>query len=125
MTVPRTLEVDILNSIESIWYYFTDMSAASLLRYARRKANLSQRELGSRAGVTQATISRIEDEKISPRFDTLERLLNVCGFQLQAAPRRGESVDRSAIRQLLRTTPAERARLAVVEARNMERLRPR
>ena len=101
------------------------MSAASLLRYARRKANLSQRELGSRAGVTQATISRIEDEKISPRFDTLERLLNVCGFQLQAAPRRGEGVDRSAIRQLLRTTPAERARLAVVEARNMERLRPR
>src|SRR5712692_75463 len=100
------------------------MTAASILRYARRKVNLSQRELGRRAGVTQATISRIEDGLISPRFDTMERLLDVCGFQLQATPRRGEGVDRGAIRELLRSTPAERARLAVLEARNLEKLRP-
>jgi transcriptional regulator with XRE-family HTH domain len=100
------------------------MSAASLLQYARRKANLSQRDLGSRAGVTQATISRIEERKISPRFDTLERLLDACGFQLQVVSHRGEGVDRSAIRELLRASPEDRARLAAVEARNLEKLRP-
>lgn len=100
------------------------MSAASLLRYARQKANLSQRELGARAGVTQATISRIEERKISPRFDTLERLLFSCGFELQVVPRRGVEVDRSAIRELLKMSPKDRARLAVAESRNLEKIQP-
>lgn len=100
------------------------MSAGGILSYARRKANLSQRELGRRAGATQATISRIEEALVSPRFDTLERLLEACGFELQAIPRRGEGIDRGAIRELLRSTPAERARLAAEEARNLEKLRP-
>jgi transcriptional regulator with XRE-family HTH domain len=98
------------------------MPASFLLRHARNKSNLSQRELGRRAGVTQATISRIEDGLISPRFDTLERLLEACGFQLDAVPRRGEGVDRTAIRELLRLTPTRRLRLAAAEARNVGRL---
>ena len=101
------------------------MSAASLLRYARQKSNLSQRELGRRAGTTQATISRIEEGLISPRFDTLERLLDACGFELEARPRRGEGIDRSAIRALLRVTPAERLHLAAEEANNLARIRTR
>lgn len=100
------------------------MAAASFLAYARQKAGLSQRQLGRRAGVTQATISRIEDGRISPRFDTLERLLEACGFQLQVVPRTGEGIDRTAIRELLRTTPTERARLAAREARSLAKLRP-
>jgi transcriptional regulator with XRE-family HTH domain len=100
------------------------MIAADALVYARRKANLSQRELGRRAGATQATISRIEDGLISPRFDTLERLLAACGFELQLIPRRGVGVDRTAIRELLRSMPDERVRLAVQEARNLEKLVP-
>ena len=101
------------------------MAATSILRYVRRKANLSQRELARRAGTTQATISRIEEGLISPRFDTLERLLDACGFELQAIPRRGEGVDRGAICELLRATPEKRARLAAVEARNLDKLRPK
>lgn len=100
------------------------MSAASALSYARHKANLSQRELGRRAGVTQAAISRIEDGLTSPRFDTLERLLDTCGFQLQVIPSRGVGVDRGAIRELLRVSPSERTRLATAEARNMDKLLP-
>ena len=41
----------------------------------------------------------------------------------------GATIDRSAIRELLKLTPAERARLAVAEARNLEaalsKIRPR
>ncbi|MDQ6893310.1 MAG: helix-turn-helix domain-containing protein [Acidobacteriota bacterium] len=98
------------------------MEAADLLRQARRRAALTQLELGKRAGVTQASISRIEDSRTRPRFDTLDRLLEACGFSLELSPRLGEGVDRTAIRALLGLTPAERARLAVEEARNLERI---
>lgn len=99
------------------------MSAASLLRHARQIASLSQSSLAQRAGVTQASISRIEDGKTVPRVDTLDRLLEACGFTLELAPRLGKGVDRTAIRDLLALSPAERARLAVEEARNLERIR--
>jgi predicted transcriptional regulator len=101
------------------------VSADRLLTYARLKSRLSQRELGRLAAVTQATISRIEDGKISPRFDTLERLLEACGFELQIVPRSGEGVDRTAIREILRATPAHRMRLAAREARKLEKIGPR
>ncbi len=100
------------------------MGAADLLVYARRRASLSQRELGRRSGVTQATISRIEEGRVSPRFDTFERLLEACGLELQAVPRAGEGVDRTAIRELLRASPGERARVAAGEAAGLEKLRP-
>ena len=101
------------------------MDAGSLLRYARDKARLSQRELGRRAGIAQATISLIEDGKTSPRFATLDRLLGVCGFELEIVPREGIGVDRSRMRELLRLPPAERARIAIEEARNLEKISPR
>ena len=100
------------------------MEAGNLLRQARRRAGLTQLELGKRAGVTQASISRIEDSRVRPRFDTLDRLLEACGFSIELAPRLGEGVDRTAIRELLALTPAERARVAVEEARNLEWIGP-
>jgi transcriptional regulator with XRE-family HTH domain len=97
------------------------MEAASVLRRARTKAGLSQRELGRQAGVSQTTISLIEDGKTSPRFETLDRLLSVCGFELELIPRAGVGVDRTMLRELLQLTPAERARIAIAEARNVEK----
>ena len=99
------------------------MSAASLLRYARAKASLSQRELGRRAGVTQTSISRIEEGKTSPRFETLERLLSACGFELEPVPTKGLGIDRTGLRSLLRLSPTERARNAAKEANNLEKIR--
>lgn len=95
------------------------MAAPALLRYARRQAALSQRELATRAGVPQPTIARIERGTIIPRVDTLERLLHACGLELDVQPRAGAGVDRTTIRALLKLTPAERAALAVDEARNV------
>src|SRR5450759_200819 len=92
--------------------------------YTRRKAGFSQRALAERAGVTQATIARIEKGEIDPRSNTVLRLLRACGFDLEAVPLSGVGVDRSAIRELLRLSPAERVLLAVREARNLERAQP-
>ena len=89
--------------------------------YARRKAGLSQRALAERAGVTQATIARIEKGEIDPRSGTVLRLLRACGYDLEAAPLSGVGIDRTAIRELLKLSPAQRVRIATQEARNLER----
>ena len=99
------------------------MPARTLLRYARRSAGLSQRELARRSGVPQPAIARIEAGLTNPRTDTLKRLLEPCGFRLELAPIAGQGVDRSAIRRLLRLTPVERATLAVREGRALEKIR--
>lgn len=101
------------------------MRTTALLRYARRATGLSQRGLAERSGVQQPAIARIESGKTAPRADTLERLLAACGYRLELGPVAGRGVDRSAIRRLLALSPAQRARLAVREARNLDRVRMR
>jgi transcriptional regulator with XRE-family HTH domain len=77
---------------------------------------LTQRELSERTGVPQPAIARLESGRTSPRAATVEKLLAACGFRLTIEPRRGEGVDRTAIRELLDLTPDARARLAAEEA---------
>lgn len=92
------------------------MDAGRVLRQARRRANLTQRELAGRSGVPQPAIARIESGAVVPRLDTLDRLLEACGGSLEVRPRLGIGVDRTAMRELLGLTPGERARLAAEEA---------
>jgi transcriptional regulator with XRE-family HTH domain len=44
------------------------------LRAARERALLTQEELGTRAGVQPLTISRIETDKVEPRYSTIRKL---------------------------------------------------
>ncbi|HET8776293.1 MAG TPA: helix-turn-helix domain-containing protein [Candidatus Limnocylindria bacterium] len=101
------------------------MNTGRLLRSARRRAGLTQRELASAAGVPQATVGRIEAGTVSPRMDTLATLLGAAGAELAVAPRLGEGVDRTLIQDRLRLTPAERIRRAAEEARAMPEIRLR
>jgi transcriptional regulator with XRE-family HTH domain len=101
------------------------MDVSRMLRTARRRAGMTQRELARAASVPQATVGRIEAGLVSPRADTLGRLLTATGHELWVDRRLGEGVDRSLIRDRLRLTPAERVRLAVEEARAMPNLRIR
>ena len=93
------------------------MSAARLLKYARRRAGLSQRALASAAKVPQSTVARIELGTLSPRVDTLERLLRATGQTLSTEARIGVGVDRSLIHTLLEQPPAERLRQLTADAR--------
>jgi transcriptional regulator with XRE-family HTH domain len=101
------------------------MDAARMLGMARRRAGLSQRELARRAGVPQATISRIENRVVSPTVDTLEPLIRACGMELQIGERVSEGVDRTLIREALRRSPAERARYSVAAARALRVMKQR
>ena len=93
-----------------------------MLRYARAKAGLSQRALAERSGLAQPAIARIESGKASPRLDSLERLLAACGFRLDVRAAVDDGIDRTAMRELLRLTPAERLELAAQEGRNLDAL---
>ncbi|MGH2429114.1 MAG: helix-turn-helix domain-containing protein [Candidatus Limnocylindria bacterium] len=95
------------------------MKAARALRYARRQAGFSQRALARKTGVPQPAIARIERGMISPRLDTLERLLAGAGATLELSPRLGEGVDRTLIRASLTRSPEDRVVAAGRAGRNL------
>ncbi len=56
-----------------------------LVRDARLRAGLTQRELARRAGTAQSVVARIEGGQTSPTWGTLTRLLSAAGFDLDAS----------------------------------------
>jgi transcriptional regulator with XRE-family HTH domain len=95
------------------------MNARHAVRYARRRAGLTQRALAAKAGVPQPAIARIERGAVSPRVDTILPLLQAAGFTLEVAPVIGEGVDRTLIRAALERSPEDRIRAATDAARNL------
>lgn len=53
---------------------------------ARKKCNLSQRELSQKAGIKQPAIARIESRKRSPQVSTLLKMLHPMGYTLKVVP---------------------------------------
>jgi transcriptional regulator with XRE-family HTH domain len=56
------------------------------LRARRTDLKLSQSEVASRAGITQAYLSKIEQGKIEPRLHTLEDLARALSLELMLVP---------------------------------------
>jgi transcriptional regulator with XRE-family HTH domain len=80
-----------------------------LLREARRRHGLTQRQLAARARTSQAAISRIERGLVSPRVATLATLLDLMGEELTlAAEPIDYGIDRTLLRQNLERTVDER-----------------
>jgi len=62
-----------------------------VLRAARRRADLSQRQLAERAGVPPSTVCRLESERgADPRLRTVERCLEVMGLRLAVVRAEGD-----------------------------------
>jgi len=96
--------------------------AATMVRDARLRAGLTQRQLATCAGVPQASIARIERGLTRPQVDTLERLLRACGVALTTEPL-DLGIDIGLIRARLAMTPLERHRSALAAARALIRFR--
>ncbi len=62
------------------------MDTASELRSARKRSGLTQAELASLAGTSQATISAYESGRKQASVATLNRLLCATGFRLAVEP---------------------------------------
>lgn len=58
--------------------------ASGLVRTVRRRADLSQRELAQRAGLSRSTIGRIESRSLAPGLRALVAILAVAGMRLVA-----------------------------------------
>ena len=56
------------------------MNSSDLIRRARRRAGLSQRELAARAETSHATLAAYETGAKVPRVDTLDRILQAAGY---------------------------------------------
>ena len=97
--------------------------AGRMLRYARSRAGLTQRELSATTGIPQETIARIERGRVDPRVGTLDRLLEGCGYGLEVEPRLGIGVDRTQIRELLKLSIQQRLELAMADDRHFVELR--
>ena len=93
--------------------------AGRMVRYARRRAGLTQRQLAAKAGIPQESIARIERGRVDPRVGTLDRLLEACEFGLEAMPRLGIGIDRTQFVSLLRASPAERLAVGIDDDRTM------
>lgn len=107
-----------------------EATPGQLLREARRRRGVSQARLAVRAGTTQSAISRIERDRVSPTVATLTELLHLLGedLELTSAPR-DFGIDRTQVRERLRSTPDERIAYArefadyVISASPRERIR--
>lgn len=97
-----------------------DPATAALLREARTRAGLTQRELARRARTAQSVVARIESGATSPSWETLSRLLQAAGFALDATLRPlrlGRSHMLEDVPRILRLTPEQR----LIELRNASR----
>ena len=96
------------------------MAASTLLRTARRRAGLTQAQLGERAGLSQTDVARLERAGANPTAATLERLLRATGHRLDLRPL--DAVDETQMRERLALTPADRLAAFAASQRNLARL---
>ncbi len=96
------------------------LDPALLLREARERAGLTQRELARRAGTSQSVVARIECGRTRPGSGTLIRLLGAAGLELRVGlvprPVVGSHMLQD-VERILALTPEER----LVEIRNLSR----
>lgn len=97
--------------------------AGRMVRYARRRAALTQRQLSAKSGIPQESIARIERGRVDPRVGTLDRLLEACGYGLEALPRLGIGIDRPQIWERLDLAAPERLARAFREDQVMVEFR--
>ena len=88
------------------------MVEVQLLREARRRAGLTQRELADRLGTTQSSIARMESGVVSPTFATLRSAIEACGFEIRVGLGEPDPETDTLFDQTLALTPTERIRQA-------------
>jgi transcriptional regulator with XRE-family HTH domain len=64
------------------------MTPGQLLREVRRRHGLTQRQLAARARTSQAAISRVERDVVSPSISTLAGWIDLMGEELVLAASR-------------------------------------
>ncbi len=99
------------------------MTPGQLLREARGRHGLTQRQLAARARTSQAAVSRVERDLVSPSVATLASWLDLMGEELTLA---AESIDYGHDRTLnalnLELSPAGRIQRQAAFGRSVKEL---
>lgn len=98
-------------------------TSADLLREARRRAGLTQTQLGSLVDRPQSAIARWENGRVEPSLETLRELIRACGLELAFGVYKYDDSYVSFIERNLDLTPADRVRHMADVARAMQPLR--
>ena len=100
--------------------YTATVTTGELLRGVRRRHGLTQAQLAARARTSQAAISRIERDLVSPSVDTLTALLDLMGEELVLDTHAIDyGHDRTLLQQNLRRTVTDRISYQAAWARQV------
>jgi transcriptional regulator with XRE-family HTH domain len=94
-----------------------------MIRWARKRAGMTQKDLARAVRMPQPSIARIERAAVVPRTATLLAILNATGHQLAVEPS-GPPVDREAIRTRVALATPMRTRQALGRAARDPRTSP-
>jgi transcriptional regulator with XRE-family HTH domain len=106
-------------------FYAAAVISGALLREARRRAGLSQAELGDRVGRAQTQIARWERGAVQPSLETLRRLIHACDLELSVGLATRDDSYAADAAERLALTPASRLERAISAANAVRSLRPR
>lgn len=81
---------------------------SDLVREARKRVGLTQRELADRLGTTQSAIARLENRRSTPSFDTVFRAVRACGLDLDIMLVERDDSDWAQAAALLRLSVGDR-----------------
>lgn len=96
-----------------------------LLKEARERHGVSQKQLAMRASTTQSAISRIERDRVSPSVETLRELLYLLGEDLNlAAEERDFGIDRTLNAERLKLSPSDRVAYGLAMTKQMIAISP-
>jgi transcriptional regulator with XRE-family HTH domain len=98
-------------------------SIGRMIRWARKRAGMTQQDLASAVQMPQPSIARLERGTVAPRTSTLVAILEATGHVLAVEPR-GQDVDREAIRRALRQDVPRRTWDAIGRATMRQRTNP-
>jgi transcriptional regulator with XRE-family HTH domain len=84
------------------------MRGGQIIREARRRSGLTQRELAEGLGTTQSVITRWETGRRSPTFETVVTAVRACGLELGITLGRPDPDHDLFMRENRRLRPAER-----------------
>ena len=84
------------------------MRGGELIKEARKRGGLSQRELAEQLGTTQPVIARWETGKRSPTFERVVEAVRACGFDLAARIVARDDQHALLVNETLKMTPRER-----------------
>ena len=76
------------------------MTTGELIKAARKKAGMTQEELGSKLGVSGSSIAQWENDLRNPKLDTLQRIAAALGVPVQELISDWEAVDKEEFKRV-------------------------